>query len=105
MASALKGKQLDVHELHINQLKASVDLAKNQLQWVQEINKKIPGTYQAEYLKRSRLEVELKEIELKRARSSKVTKTPVDHLQWQIDQIQSEIMQLRRQLERVRSAR
>lgn len=105
LAAALKQEKVGLHQLHIKRLESSVDLAKSQLNWVREVNKGIPGAYRDEQTKRAKLRFELAGLELERAKSSDVTKTPVDHLQWQIDQLQSEILWMRLQLEQVNSDR
>ena len=91
--------------MHIKRLEASVDLTKSQLEWIRKINIGIPGMYREEYLKRAQQSVELAQLELERATNSRVTKTPIDHLQWQIDQIQSEMLFMQLTIERLGSAR
>lgn len=105
LATALKDETVDAHKMHIKRLEASVDLTKSQLEWIRKINIGIPGMYREEYLNRAQQSVELAQLELEKATNSRVTKTPIDHLQWQIDQIQSEMLFMQLKIERLGSAR
>ena len=93
-----------LHQLHLGSLSAAAELVKKQLEWIEVTNERSPGLYRDEQILRFRLNAELSRLALENARNPKLTSSPIAHLQWQVNQLQSEVAALRLELDRVHSA-
>ncbi len=94
-----KGKEHDLHAVHLLQLEGDVELAKRQLKAAKLANRRTPGAVPEMSLDRMRLQAEVTRLSLIRARESSNFESPEAHLQWQLDRLHEEIHHLRSQLE------
>ncbi|WP_182870668.1 hypothetical protein [Stieleria mannarensis] len=96
-----KHDDIDLHESHLESLKNDLSLAEKQLAWA----KKASEYVRDDEVKRQELVAQLARLALERAEQPEVTADPTQHLQWQIDRLRSELLALRVEFERTRSAR
>lgn len=94
--------QAKLHAVHLRSVQDDLDLARQQLRWAKRIEDNQPGSIETAAMKRLQLAVELAELALARAKSTEITADPFIHLQWQIDRMQSEILSLHIEMERLR---
>lgn len=95
----------DLHKSHLQSVENDLRLAEAQLKWAEEVNSKHSGLLREDQVKRLRLSVELARLALKRAQQPHITSDPLHHLHWQIDRLQSELLSLQVEFERIRSGR
>ncbi|EMB16443.1 MULTISPECIES: hypothetical protein [Rhodopirellula] len=95
------GKQTDhdLHKSHLQSVKNDVVLAEQQLAWA----KKVTGYLREDELKRLELNAQFARLALERAEQPEITADPMQHLQWQIDRLRSELLSLQVEFERTRS--
>jgi hypothetical protein len=103
LENSLQNEPFDSHSVHIKCVELSVEMARKQLDWISEASKSLPEMFHGEQVKRFRLGLELNQLALERAKDPPTTASPTDHLRWQIDQLQSEILLLKLELEEARS--
>ncbi|WP_286765237.1 MULTISPECIES: hypothetical protein [Rhodopirellula] len=89
----------DLHKSHLQSLKNDVILAEEQLAWA----RKASGYVREDQLKRLELNAQLARLALERAEQPEITADPMQHLQWQIDRLRSELLSLQIEFERTRS--
>lgn len=91
----------DLHQSHLQAVEDDVSLADEQLAHA----KKLGGYLRADQVKRIELSAELARLALERAQQPKITADPIQHMQWQIDRLRSELLSLQVEFERTRSSR
>lgn len=89
----------DLHESHLQSVKNDSILAEQQLAWA----KKASGYLRDDQVKRLELAAQLARLALERAKQPEITADPMQHLQWQIDRLRSELLSLQVEFERTRS--
>mgnify|MGYP003668453670 CR=1 FL=1 len=89
----------DLHKSHLQSVKNDVILAEEQLAWA----KKASGYLREDQIKRMELAAQLARLALERAEQPEITADPMQHLQWQIDRLRSELLSLQVEFERTRS--
>jgi hypothetical protein len=89
----------DLHESHLQSVKNDFILAEQQLAWA----KKASGYLRDDQVKRLKLAAQLARLALERAEQPEITADPMQHLQWQIDRLRSELLSLQMEFERTRS--
>lgn len=102
LEQAISEEKQDLHEAHLQELKNDRALAERQLQWAREANRASSGAIDDDDVTRLQLSVQLARLALERAQDPEVTADPVNHLQWQIDHLRSELLRLRIEFERTR---
>tara|TARA_R110002073_G_scaffold149534_7_gene303282 strand:+ start:1099 stop:1671 length:573 start_codon:yes stop_codon:yes gene_type:complete len=93
----------DLHKSHLQSVENDLRLAEAQLKWAEEVNSKHSGFIREDQVNRLRLSAELTRLALTRAQQPEITSDPLHHLHWQIDRLQSELLSLQVEFERVRS--
>lgn len=86
----------DLHKSHLQSLKNDVILAEQQLAWTT----KASAYFRKDQIKRLGLSVQLARLALERAEQPEITADPMQHLQWQIDRLRSELLNLQVEFER-----
>ncbi len=86
----------DLHKSHLQSLKNDVILAEKQLAWTT----KASAYFRKDQVKRLGLSVQLARLALERAEQPEITADPMQHLQWQIDRLRSELLNLQVEFER-----
>lgn len=105
LENALLTEQPNPHRAHKKCLQLSVELAQSQLDWVSEYSKKIPGMFPSDEVKRFSMNLELAQLARERANDATIDNSPMHHLQWQIDQLQTDVLLLQLELERTKSGK
>lgn len=90
----------DLHTIHLQSVKNDVILAEEQLAWA----KKASGYLREDQIERLELSAQLARLALERAEQPEITADPMQHVQWQIDRLRSELLNLQVEFERTRSA-
>lgn len=98
---AKQGEEHQPHKVHIREAEAAVKIAELNLQQALEINKRKSGSYGADDLERLRLAVEIAQLRLEMANDPAVVDSPVAHLQWQVEQLRDEVLELRLRVEQM----
>ncbi len=89
----------DLHKSHLQSVKNDVILAEVQLAWA----KKASEYLRDDQVKRMELAAQLARVALERAKQPEITADPMQHMQWQIDRLRSELLSLQVEFERTRS--
>ena len=89
----------DLHKSHLQSVKNDAILAEKQLAWAS----KASGYLRDDQMKRIELAAQLARLALERAEQPGITADPMQHLQWQIDRLRSELLSLQVEFERTRS--
>ncbi|MAX37023.1 hypothetical protein [Gimesia sp.] len=92
----------DLHTTHLQNVENDVTLAEQQLVWAKDVNQHQEGLVSDDEVKRLQLSVDLARLALERAKQPKIKADPLHHLQWQIDRLRSELLNLQVEFERVR---
>jgi hypothetical protein len=90
LQGALQDEKADPHEAHIKCLESSADLAKRQFDWFSEFSKTFTELFPNEKMKRFHLNLELAQLAIELGKDPIVSNMPMDHLQWQIEQLELE---------------
>jgi hypothetical protein len=92
----------DLHTTHLQNVENDVTLTEQQLVWAKDVNQHQAGLVSNDEVKRLQLSVDLARLALERAKQPKIKADPLHHLQWQIDRLRSELLNLQVEFERVR---
>lgn len=92
----------DWDRTHLQNVENDVTLAEQQLVWAKDVNQHQEGLVSDDEVKRLQLSVDLARLALERAKQPKIKADPLHHLQWQIDRLRSELLNLQVEFERVR---
>lgn len=87
------GKQ-DWHTAHLRELEGAFKMAEQRLKSALEINDRAPGSLPPHEVERLRLRAAVTRLALARAHDPSKVATPLDHLQWQLDQLRDEVLDL-----------
>lgn len=90
-----KGKEHDLHAVHLLQLEAQVEFANRQQQAAMAANRRSPGVVDDTSLERLRLQAEVARLTLARARKPSSFESTQAHVQWQVDRLYDELQRLR----------
>ncbi|GEM_PF-6318406 len=78
-------------------------LAKQQLAWAVEVSAELPGAFAPDRMRELELAAELAELALERAKQADYFDDPLPHLQWQLNRLRSDVLQLQVLMERTES--
>ncbi len=92
-----------LHSIHLRELEGTLKLAESELSSALEANTQVPGSISLMKVERLRAAVELARLALEKARDPAVTQSPIDHLQWQLERLRSELTRLYVRLDKVES--
>ena len=92
----------DLHVIHLQNVKNDVTIAEQQLAWAKDVNQQHAGLVSDDEVKRLKLSVDLARLALEKAKQPKIKADPLHHLQWQIDRLRSDLLNLQVKFERVR---
>ncbi|HCO24483.1 MAG TPA: hypothetical protein DIT97_16150 [Gimesia maris] len=92
----------DLHVIHLQNVKNDVTIAEQQLAWAKDVNQQHAGLVSDDEVKRLKLSVDLARLALEKAKQPKIKADPLHHLQWQIDRLRSELLNLQVEFERIR---
>ena len=94
-----KHSEHDLHTIHLQAVKNDVVLAEEQL----ALAKKMSGYLREDQVQRLELAAQLARLALERAEQPQITADPMQHMQWQIDRLRSELLSLQVEFERTLS--
>lgn len=92
-----------LHKLHLADLEMERQFAEAELAAVVQAIEAVPGSVDALEIARFRAAAEVARLAVDKARDPKVTQSPIDHLQWRIDRIRSELTRLYVRMDRIES--
>jgi len=90
----LNGGESKLHDIHLRELEEARKLADMYLANAVAVNKRLAGTIDELEIKRLRLVAEVAKLAIERGRDPAAVSTPYAHLQWQLDQMRSELLWL-----------
>jgi len=99
------GKSEKLHDVHIKSLKKASELANRNLASAMVVNKRLAGTVNEREIKRLRLEAEVARLAIIRGLDPAAVGTPYAHLQWQLDQMRSELLRLQIRIDKLTESR
>ena len=98
LKQALKGPDGDLHEIYMRSAKLAVELAKRDLQRKQKAFEEFPTDEQAFAVKRAATVVELTQLQLQITLSKRSAMSSMMYLQWQIELLRNQVLELQIQL-------
>ena len=98
LKQALKGPDADLHEIYMRSAKLAVELAKRDLQRKREAFEEFPNDEQAFAVKRAETVVELAQLQLQITLSKRSAMSSMMYLQWQIELLRNQVLELQIQL-------
>jgi len=96
--SATHGSQPMAASLKLVQQEA--ELANQRLQWAREANAEVIGSILPREMRTYELRAELAELAVKRAKQEDFASDPMEHLQWQLNRLRSDLRQLQIEIEK-----
>lgn len=94
----LKGKDADAHQIWIRGAEAAVKFAEANLESMQAIHQRKPSSDSARRLERAEVVSEIARLNLERTKYLENSESVLTHLQWQIDELQHQVLELRMRL-------
>ena len=89
-----------LQDLIVQQAVAALKVAQAELRVVTELNEKMPGAVKPDEIDRAKLQVEVSRLQLARAQQSATYNSMLTQLQFQMDQMRSEMLQIQGRLNR-----
>jgi len=90
----LDGGKIKAHDIHLGELEGARKLAVMNLAKAIAVNNRLAGTVSELEVQRLRLVAEVARLAIARGRDPAAVSSPFAHLQWQLDQMRSELMRL-----------
>ena len=100
LAQHLKGEDADAHQVCIRGAEASVKLAEADWKRKQDSHQQAPTAAGALVVERARLVAEIAKLNLERAKELNASESLLKHLQWQIEELRHQVLELQMQLAR-----
>lgn len=91
---ALKEGDTKLHDVHIRSAQAAVSIAESNEKNLRALSRSLPSESIVLDHKRSQLALQLAKLRLQRALDPKSTESPLVHLQWQVDQLSEQVLEL-----------
>ncbi len=89
----------NAHAIHLRELEGAQKIAELRLKNAQRLRQGLPASGDASQVESLRLRTEIARLELARARDPEHVATPLDHLQWQLEQLRHEMLEVTLRLE------
>ncbi len=94
-----------LHDIHLGELEEARKLAELNLASAIVVNKRLAGTVSELEIRRLRLAAKVARLAVARGRDPAAASTPHAHLQWQLDQMQSELLWLQIRTDKLAASR
>ncbi len=94
-----------LHDIHLRELEEASKLAELNLASAIVVNKRLAGTVSDLEIRRLRLAAEVARLAVERGRDPAAVSTPYAHLQWQLDQVRSELLWLQIRADKLAASR
>lgn len=88
----------NLHAIHLRNAEAAVKVAEADWQRAQSQNRRLPGTMSDIDLERARVAAEVARLGLTKAISVN-PESPMEHIQWQLEELRKEVLRIRSQVE------
>lgn len=92
-----------LHALHLTEVEGALKLAESDLAAAVAANKRVHGSFSDLEIERLRAAADVARLALEKAHDPTVTQSPMDHLQWQLDRMRSELTRLNVRMDKVES--
>lgn len=99
------GESRKLHDVHLRELQEARKLADMNLASAIVVNKRLAGTINELEIKRLRLAAEVAKLAIAIGRDPAAVGTPYAHLQWQLDQMRSELLWLQIRTDKLAASR
>lgn len=97
---ALHQNAQSLHKVHIRQAELAVQDAEADLQRALAVNRRMPKLLTPTEIRQLRLRLKVARLALVRARAVDA-RNPLEHVQWQLDELRTDLLRLRSQMERL----
>jgi hypothetical protein len=101
----LAGDASKLHDIHLRELEGAKKLAEMKLASAITVNQHLSGTVSELEIQRLRLAAEVARLAIARGRDPAAVSSPHAHLQWQIDQMRSELLRLQIRTDKLATSR
>lgn len=91
----LKGEKADFHKICVRSAEAAVEVAEADLQRERALHERLRSTSSEMDVERAAAVAELAKLNLERIRSQEPSESVLTHLQWQIEELRNEVLELR----------
>lgn len=94
LAALSRPSEVNSHAAHLRELEAKLKIAELRRKVAVKLQERLPGSIDASKVEAARLRVEVARLALARARDPAHVATPLDHMQWQLEQLRQEMLDL-----------
>lgn len=99
-----QGKE-SIHAAHLREVEGAAKIADLHLKQAERLHEQVPSSVSQSRVEAMRLRAEIARLELRRARDPAVVSSPIDHLQWQLEQLRGELFDLKLRVEELSTPR
>jgi len=90
----ISGGKMKLHDIHLRELEGTRKLAEMNLASAQAVNKHLSGAVSKQEIQRLRLLAEVAKLAIAKGHDPVEVSSPYSHVQWQLEQLQSELLWL-----------
>jgi len=101
----LTGGESKLHDIHLRELEGAKKLAERELANAITVNRRLAGTVSEPEIQRLRLAAGVARLAITMGRDPTAVGTPHAHLQWQLDQMRSELLRLQTRTDKLAASR
>ncbi len=87
----------------LQRVRNQAEIAQQRLRWAVEANQEVPGSVGEDDLRAYRLKAEMAQLALRRAEQPGYFDDPMTHLQWQLNRLRAEVLELLVRMEQTES--
>jgi hypothetical protein len=103
LKQAMKGSKAQLHEIHLRSAETATTIAYANFQRIRSLHEKLPQSFLDIDVERARAEVA--NLNLERARDPKNSKYGLPHLQWQVEELRVQLLDVQIKVEELSSRR
>lgn len=105
LKQAMKGSKAQLHEIHLRGAETAAKIANSNFQRIRSLREKLPQSFRAIDVERARARAEVANLNLERARDPKNSEYGVSHLQWQVEELRAQLLDVQISVEELSSRR
>lgn len=94
LEQALRGEEADPHQICVRSAEAAVEIAEADLRRVRAANERVPTAVSDLSVERARVAAEIAKLNLERTQHLEESELVLTHLQWQIDELRHQVLEL-----------
>lgn len=98
LKQTLKGPDADLHQIYVRSAEIAVELAKRDLARNQEAYQQLPNRHQAFEVERAEAVLDVAKLHLEITKSKESSLSSMMYLQWQIDVLRNQVLELQQQV-------